>query len=443
MGKVYAGRNLRIGRRVAIKFLLPQYAAYPDVLRRFENEARAAGPIQHENVAAVHDFGQDQGTPFLVMDLLEGEDCAQLLRRAGPLPVARAVDLVVQVCRGLDVAHRAGIVHRDLKPANLFVTKRAERTDLVKILDFGIAKLRSDSGVEKNTGTGVALGTPHYMSPEQARGERNVDARTDVYALGVILYELLTGRTPHTGSSYLEIIYSILHSEPTPIDTLRPGLPAGLSTVVATAMSMDRTARYATVEALGEALLPFAEGRVPALRAEPVGVVTGAVAPTLVSAAADPAAPMTPSPPVTQGARFPQPRVWLVLTVTFVGLFGAAAWWIRTRPARLDARIEMAPPVAPGDAPAVSAPMQAGLATAAPVVTLAPPSSGRTRPDTADTGAHGPGTAPSAIPTSRRAVPPSPKGREVPAAMGSPPASHSHAGAASSGKVDISRDPNF
>jgi serine/threonine protein kinase len=257
MGKVYEGRNVRIGRKVAIKFLRALYAGLPEVIRRFENEARAVGPLEHENIAAVHDFGDDGGTHFLVMDLLVGEDCERLVRREGPLPVVRAVNIVLQVCRGLDVAHRSGIVHRDLKPANLFVANRADQTDLIKILDFGVAKLRGEPELSGTT-LGLVLGTPRYMSPEQARGDRTVEHVTDVYSLGVILYELLSGETPHQGKSHQEIIHSILYGTPKPLETIRQGLPVGLARVVATAMCADPAGRYPTAAALGEALIPFA-----------------------------------------------------------------------------------------------------------------------------------------------------------------------------------------
>jgi serine/threonine protein kinase len=285
MGKVYEARHVRIGRRFAIKFLLPQYAAHPQILKRFENEARAAGTLVHENIAAVQDFGQaPDGSSYIVMDFLSGEDCEKLLGREGPLPVARAVKIALQVCRGLQAAHQAGIVHRDLKPANLFLTQRADRTDLVKILDFGIAKVRSDAGASTaGTASGVALGTAYYMSPEQARGEKTVDNRTDVYALGVILYELLSGKKPFQGDSVLQIIFSILNRPPPPLESLCTRLPVGLPAVVARAMRFGADERYATVEDLGEALIPFAQGQVAPFRPQVVGVYPAQISATLAS----------------------------------------------------------------------------------------------------------------------------------------------------------------
>jgi serine/threonine-protein kinase len=269
MGRVYEGLHVRIGRRVAIKFLLPEFAAHSEIVRRFENEARAAGSLEHENIAAVHDFGRSvDGACFLVMDFLTGEDCEKLLAREGPLPVTRVVNILLQVCRGLAVAHPSGIIHRDLKPANLFLTKRADRTELVKILDFGIAKLRKVDD-QPGTVTGQAMGTPYYMSPEQARGDKTVDQRTDVYALGVILYELLSGKRPHEGDTYLEIIYSILHKQPEALELRRQNLPHGLVEVVRKAMSVELAQRYATVAELGEALSPFAGAPVAPFHSRP------------------------------------------------------------------------------------------------------------------------------------------------------------------------------
>ena len=299
MGKVYEAQHVHIGRRVAIKFLLPEYAAHPEIVRRFENEARAAGSLEHENIAAVLDFGQtDEGARYLVMEFLAGQDCEKLLSKEGPLPVTRAVNIVLQVCRGLYVAHQADIVHRDLKPANLFLIKRPDRSELVKILDFGIAKLRKAND-QPGTVTGLTLGTPYYMSPEQARGDKNVDLRTDVYALGVILYELLSATRPYEGNSFLEIINSILHEQPPPLEGKRQGLPDGLVDVVRKAMHRDWSQRFQTVADLGEALIPFAGMPVASFHSQPAAVAAAdAGENTLASGAqsqtASTTAPVTP-----------------------------------------------------------------------------------------------------------------------------------------------------
>ncbi|MCL2447647.1 MAG: protein kinase, partial [Polyangiaceae bacterium] len=423
----------RIGRRVAIKFILPQHATSRNVLRRFENEARAAGPLDHENIAAVHDFGAHQGERFLVMDLLQGEDCARLLRREGTLPVTRAVNIVLQACRGLDVAHRAGIVHRDLKPANLFATRGAEGKDLIKVLDFGIAKLRNDTAA--STLTGGVIGTPHYMSPEQARGDRGLDARTDIYALGVILYELIGGRMPHQGSSKLEIIYSILHRVPEPLDAVRPGLPAGLSRVVATAMSFDPAARHPTVAALCEALVPFAG---PGARAS------------------TPVPTTLPSADLVHGSARHVPRWPFAVTAGALAL-GANVFWLRGLPAGkapLEGRHAASATPAATPAPGEAAPAPPSASPVEPVpdaiaaTVAAPPalSEHGARPNGAHAAVAEAGAGPaSAGPAAPRRGPSDAVKRRVPspAEAGAPAPPRALSPGPDSGAVDIARDPNF
>ena len=258
MGAVYEARHAKLSRRFAIKFLLPELADNREMLRRFENEAKAAGGLEHLNLAAVTDFGRaSDGAPYLVMEFLQGEDCSKLLRRLGTLPVPRAADIVRQACRGLAVAHNVGIFHRDLKPENLFLADAGDGRDLVKVLDFGIAKLRSADG-SLATSTGATFGTAHYMSPEQARGASEVDQRADVWSLGVVLYEFLSGCKPFNGEQFLHVIHQILTGDPVPLATLRPDLPPRLGAVVDGAMAKDIATRIPTVAALAEALRPFA-----------------------------------------------------------------------------------------------------------------------------------------------------------------------------------------
>ncbi len=273
MGEVYEGRHRVIGRRVAVKFLRGEYARDPEVALRFENEARVAGGSEHENIAGVYDVGAlADGTRYLVMEFIDGEDVDKLVQREAPLSVARSVFIVIQACRALDVVHQRGIVHRDLKPANLFLARRADKTDLVKVLDFGIAKLKPADG-QPGTKTGTAIGTAHYMSPEQARGERAVDMRSDVYSLGVILYELLSGKKPHDGDSLLSILHKVMTQPPVPLGSVRSGLPHALHAVVRRAMAADVAERYATVAEFGDALLPFAGRTLPPIRLQPAAFV--------------------------------------------------------------------------------------------------------------------------------------------------------------------------
>jgi eukaryotic-like serine/threonine-protein kinase len=284
MGAVYEAEHTFLGRRFAIKFLHPELLVRGEMMERFRREARAAGSLENEHVVAATDFGMaSDGAPYLVMEYLAGENLAELLRRVGPLPVTRAVHAVLQTCKGLEVAHARGIVHRDLKPENLFVVPRADDGDLVKILDFGIAKLQgSDAG--PRTRTGVTMGTPHYMPPEQARGEKELDHRADIYALGVILYELLSNKKPHPGASYNEILFHILTQPVAPLASLRSGLPRGLAEVVQRAMAFEISDRPASAAELAAELAPFAG---PGLISHPRGQeppAAGAQSPTFPAA---------------------------------------------------------------------------------------------------------------------------------------------------------------
>jgi len=259
MGAVYEALHEVVGRRFAIKFLRAELTARRDMLERFRNEARAAGALESENVAAAVDFGvAADGAPYIVMEYLVGESLASLLEREGRLPLPRAADLVAQACRGVHAAHMAGIVHRDLKPHNLYVCRRVDETDLVKVLDFGVAKLRDVEQLEAATGTGSVLGTPAYMSPEQARGEKIVDERSDVYALGAILYELVAGRVPHPGDSPNASLHHIATQDPVPLTCVQRGLPPGFVAIVQRCLSPLPDARLPSAEALGSALEQFA-----------------------------------------------------------------------------------------------------------------------------------------------------------------------------------------
>jgi serine/threonine protein kinase len=257
MGEVYEAEHIVIGRRVAIKFLLPCHASNPAVLARFQHEAQVAGALESEHIAAGTDFGvTPDGVPYIVMERLLGETLADLFR-LGPLPVDRAVALIVQACRGMAIAHARGLIHRDLKPANLFVCRRADGTDLLKILDFGIAKLRATNMT--TTRDGALLGTPHYMSSEQVEGSGPVDELTDVYALAAVLYEALTLRKPHPGDSQEAVTYHILFAPVCLLTDLRPEIPEGLCSIVHRALSRNREQRMSSVVALGNELLKYIE----------------------------------------------------------------------------------------------------------------------------------------------------------------------------------------
>jgi serine/threonine protein kinase len=263
MGVVYEAQHTVVRRRFAVKFMRRDLAERRDILTRFQREAEAAGALESEHVAAAVDFGiAEDGAPYIVMEYLVGESLTALLGRQGPLPVGRAADLVSQAGRGMEVAHAAGIIHRDLKPQNLFVCRRQDGTDLLKVLDFGVAKLQTIDEMNAATRTGAVVGTVAYMSPEQARGDKVVDQRSDVYALGAILYELCSGRKPHPGESHNAILHHIATQAAVPLASIAPELPVGFLEIVAGALAADPAARPPSAGALVEALAPFAKREV-------------------------------------------------------------------------------------------------------------------------------------------------------------------------------------
>jgi serine/threonine-protein kinase len=245
MGSVYLARHKSLQRRFAIKFLRRDKCSG----KRFAREARIAGALEHDNIVAVIDTGiGPEQTPYLVMEYLDGFDLGAILKKEKTLSVEKAVELMLQACYGLDHAHALGIVHRDMKPSNLYVCRRSDGRDHVKVLDFGIAKWTCD-GEESFTRTGSTLGSPNYMAPEQARGEKGIDARADVFALGAILYEALSGSKAHDGDNYHAIVFHLLHKEPVPLSERRPDLPQALCAAVHSALSKDRSERPSDVRA--------------------------------------------------------------------------------------------------------------------------------------------------------------------------------------------------
>jgi hypothetical protein len=261
MGIVVAARHLQLDTRVAIKFLLPELAQSGDAVSRFAREARAAVKITGEHVARVLDVGTlESGSPYMVMEYLDGIDLSAWLRRHGPLPIEQAVDFVLQACVAVGEAHSLGIVHRDLKPANLFCIRRAGQL-LVKVLDFGISKEHALGGLGGATQTGMLMGSPLYMSPEQMMSAKDVDARSDIWALGIILQELVGGSCPFQGDTLPEICTKVAMGNPIPLRVARPDAPAAFEAVILKCLSKDRNARYANVGELAEALVPFGPAR--------------------------------------------------------------------------------------------------------------------------------------------------------------------------------------
>ncbi|MET0795393.1 MAG: serine/threonine-protein kinase [Polyangiaceae bacterium] len=258
MGMVVAATHLHLDERIAIKFLLPEALANPEAVARFGREAKAAVKIRGEHVARVIDVGTfDNGAPYMVMEHLDGRDLSSLIHERGALPPSDAVDAILQACEALAEAHALGIVHRDLKPANLFMTRRPDGTPSVKVLDFGISKLTAPGADHSMTKTTAIMGSPLYMSPEQMTASRHVDARTDIWALGVVLYELLTGRVPFRAETLPEICGLILTAAPAPVRDFSPGVPEGLQAVVLHCLQKDRERRFANVSQVAQALAPF------------------------------------------------------------------------------------------------------------------------------------------------------------------------------------------
>jgi serine/threonine-protein kinase len=263
MGVVVAAHHLHLDERVAIKFLLPEVARQGgEPVARFMREGRAAAKIRSEHVGRVTDVGAlDDGTPFLVMEYLEGSDLAKLLEASGPLAVDDALDYVLQACEALAEAHAIGIVHRDLKPANLFLVRRADGSPCIKVLDFGISKMREAGGLRgEMTRTHATLGSPLYMSPEQLVSTGDVDARADLWSLGVILFELLTGKLPYEAETMPQLVAQVLQNAPARLRTLRPDLSVELDAAVMRCLQ-PATMRFQNIAELAEALAPFAPQR--------------------------------------------------------------------------------------------------------------------------------------------------------------------------------------
>lgn len=253
MGSVYLAEHPLIGKKVALKVLHEEYSSNPEVVNRFFTEAKAVNDIGHPNIVDIVDFGHVQpegGAPFVyfIMEFLAGESLASLLAREAPLSPERALHIAIQVADALSASHAKGIVHRDLKPDNIFLLQRGRERDFVKVLDFGIAKLTSGSSGSAKTRTGIVMGTPAYMSPEQCEGRGHIDHRADIYALGIVLYEMITGRVPFVGEGYGEILVQHLTKQPPLPSTIRGAIPPHVEAVVMRALCKNRDNRYPSMD---------------------------------------------------------------------------------------------------------------------------------------------------------------------------------------------------
>ena len=401
----------QLGRRLAVKVLHPRLSDRGEVLARFKREAETTARLGHPNIVQVTDFQWKVGEPaWLVMELLSGESLADCLAREGALPWPRVARIARQVLEGLAVAHEAGVVHRDLKPANIFLTQTDSLPDFVKIVDFGVARLEGDTG-PRLTATGASIGTPLYMSPEQVRGTR-ADARADLWAVGVTLYEMLTGQPPFNGNDYAQLIAAILTSTPAPMSTVRPDVPQALSAAIESALERDLDRRAPTARAMLARLRGLdVVDAVPAQQSSPTAfAATAPGAPRPVTAAATPSTPAPgqnawnlgggrsgfdtpalsnfPTPAETEGGhqrrRGGSSLAWLVPgAVLLLAAAGVAAWRLTAAPTDVEepdrAEREVAelaptePDTRPGDpGPGPEAPPSPAATHAAPVAPGAP-----------------------------------------------------------------------
>jgi serine/threonine protein kinase len=429
MGVVVAATHLQLGQEVALKFLLPSACQIPEAVARFLREARAAVQIHSEHVARVIDVGTlENGAPFMVMEFLRGADLGGVLRARGPLPIIEAVDYVVQACEAIAEAHALGIVHRDLKPANLFLTHRVDGSPLVKVLDFGISKALRDplgGGSASLTATTAIMGSPQYMSPEQIRSSKDVDVRTDVWSLGIILHELLAGSSAFVSNTVPALLAMIVADPPTPIRQQRADVPPELEAVILRCLEKDRTRRFGSVAQLARSLAPFAP-KGSRLHIDRISRILGDTGSGFLDNLSDPPGAPAPAQGNTVGAwgastnetsRRRRGTLGIVAGVLVVGGAVAAGAMLRSRTAD------------PGVGTAATQPPAA--------VPLPPPAS----PPAAVAAASAPSPAPPAVQPAVDQLPAASIKPAEPEATASPASPKSHAGRPGSGTKPGAKPP--
>ena len=425
MGIVVAAHHLQLDEKVAIKFLLPEAVSNAEVIGRFVREARAAVRIKSEHVARVSDVGTlEDGAPYMVMEYLEGSDLAGWLKEHHVLPIEQAVEFVLQACEAIAEAHALGIVHRDLKPANLFVVRRADGLWSIKVLDFGISKVVAldASGPDANlTRTTAVMGSPLYMPPEQLAASKTVDARADIWALGVILYELITGEAPFAGETLPEVCIKIAIEAPRGMRDLRADVPQALEAVVLRCLEKERARRYLNVAELALALVDFGPKR--ARNSVERIARTIQAAGLSASALSLPGSERSDAAPATSGVGTDAPwgrttdalprrtvKGWAVVLGAGV-LFALSGLALGVRQGR-------SPSLPPDSAPAAASVSAAQRASAAP--SLSPP-------PTASTSAVAPVTAPQISPVTRGSIEASPAFPKPSPVKPPPPLTHAPA----------------
>ncbi len=402
-GAVYESLRMPLRKRTALKVLHREFVRYPDVLQRFLREAEIVAQMEHPHIVGVFDLGVHEGQPYLAMEFLDGETLADKLEREGVIPVAQAVDLMLAVTSAVSAVHGRGIVHRDLKPDNIFLARNATGATQPKLLDFGVVKVR-DAG-RALTMTRAMVGTPSYMSPEQAQEARDVDAPSDQWTLAVILFECLTGRCPFAGTTLLEILNAIATGPLPRLRAANPAMPEGLEAVLSRAMERNPVDRWPTARAFGEALRPFASIGAQAqwegfyategsfvqtvhqwspVTSAPAGPITPRLAETFVvpdaeahSASLESRTVAMEMPPVAPSAppAPPSTRRWMMvaagaLVMTLLMAGAAAALYVRSlaTPAVVAVAQPPLPPPPPLPQPPMAPPPPPMLAPAAPVV---------------------------------------------------------------------------